>query len=96
MTAPIHPSAGVNRDSVDVNTESYTTFVIYDMFSLNSRGKLALFRFYPVLDYSRHFITQFFLQLLLSNKLRCSVPLKSKVFELSIVQLYCSMMITAA
>ena len=47
MTFPIHPSAGVNRDSVDVNTDSYTTFVIYVMFFLNSRGKLALFRVLP-------------------------------------------------
>ena len=49
--------------------------------------------FYPVLNYSRH-ITKF-LQLLLSNKLRCSVPFKFKVFELIIVQ-YCSLMIIAA
>ena len=47
MTVPIHPRAGVNRDSVDVNTESYTTFVISDnVFLLIQGGKLALFRFF--------------------------------------------------
>ena len=48
----IHPCAGVNRDSVDVNPGSYTTFEIYVMFPLNSRGNWYCSDFYHILNYS--------------------------------------------
>ena len=61
MTVSIHPSAGVNRDSLYNGYGPLTLFVIRVMFSLNSRGKWHTADFGPelnlILDMLRKSIT---------------------------------------
>ena len=77
-----------------VNTDSYTTFVIYVIFSLNSVGEIGTVQIFTPYSIMPDMINNC-IHLLLSDKLRFSVPFKFKVFALIIVQ-NCSMMIIAA